>query len=112
MPDQDESQRTAGRGAVGGGPDIASSSLPADAGSSAERLDLTADQVRRWARLVADGAESFPQGLGPGQERAMLDEVRRLRRTRLVRLIAGQVARDFLSRCDDDRAGRQGGRQR
>src|SRR5688500_13404585 len=100
MADQQDSPRTAGRDAVGDGPDRMGSSPPADAGRDTEWRDLTADQVLRWARLVADGAEPFPQGLGARQERVMLDEVRRLRRTRLVRFIAGQVARDFMSRGD------------
>jgi hypothetical protein len=105
-----KTRRTTG-GAAGDDPDLASNPPPADAGRETERTDLNADQVRRWARLVADGTEAFPQGLGARQERPMLDEVRRLRRARLVRFIAGQVARDFLSSADRDPVSRQGGRQ-
>src|SRR5688500_2735811 len=98
MADQQKTRGTTGPGVAGGdGSDGASTPFLADADTDAELRDLTADQARRWARLVADGVEPFPQGLGAGQERAMLDEVRRFRRTRLVRFIAAQVARDVLA---------------
>ena len=50
----------------------------------------------RLAALVATGELPFPAGLAPAEAAALAAEVRRLRRARLVRLVAGVIARDLL----------------
>lgn len=60
----------------------------APSASSAERL-------RRWAELVASGAAPLPVELEPEQLRTVLREVARLRRERLVRLVARAIAYDL-----------------
>ena len=77
--------------------------LPAEAGgeSTSDRaeaptggqVEFTDQQMERWARLLADGEVEFPEALSAQQAEALLTEVRRLRRTRLIRFIARQIAR-------------------
>jgi hypothetical protein len=74
---------------------------PGAAGAS----PLPPEQLTRWAHLVADGREAMPAGLTPAQHAEMLRQVRRLRRRRLVRYIARQVALDLHR----DQAGPAGG---
>jgi hypothetical protein len=76
---------------------------PASEGNA--RHDLNPDQIARWARLIAEGQEPFPTGLCPAQEEQMLQQVRRLRRARLVSYIARQLAGDIAG----EHGGRHGG---
>ena len=57
---------------------------------------LTREQLRARARLVADGESEWPSDLNAAQERLLTDEVRRLRRSRLIRFFAHQLARDLF----------------
>jgi hypothetical protein len=53
---------------------------------------LSDEQVGRWADVIADGRDDFPDGLpSPGRER-LLAAVRERLRGRLVRLIARAIA--------------------
>jgi hypothetical protein len=53
---------------------------------------LNAEQLRRWAELIADGGDQFPTNLPrPAQDR-LLEDVRRRRRERLVQHIALAIA--------------------
>ncbi len=53
------------------------------------------ERLRRWAELVASGETPLPADLKPEELRTVLREVGRLRRERLVRLIARAIARDL-----------------
>ena len=88
--------------AVRSGQDLQTSSPS----SCAPAADLNREQIEAWAQLVADGRDSFPVGLHPRQEEEMLQQVRRLRRSRLVHFIARQVAIDIHR----DTAGQHGGK--
>ena len=55
----------------------------------------SAARLRRWAELVASGEAPLPEDLAPEELRTVLREVGRLRRERLVRLIARAVAQDL-----------------
>jgi hypothetical protein len=70
-------------------------------GRAASNLVLTEDQIERWAQLTAAGQDAFPPGLSASQERTMLEQVRLLRRRRLVRFITRRIAQDIF----DSRAG-------
>lgn len=58
---------------------------------------LGEEQLARWAALVADGSEPMPAegSVPPDQLGRMTRRVRALRRRRLVRFIARQVAKDL-----------------
>jgi hypothetical protein len=56
---------------------------------------LTSEQLARWAQLVADGQEAFPDEHSSLQRQQMLEQVRTRRRARLVNYICQQVARDI-----------------
>ena len=70
-----------------------------------QHLVLTDEQLQRWAGLVADGSEPFPEGLEPRQHQQMLRQVRELRRRRLVQFIAGRVAAELHTRTGDQHGG-------
>ena len=55
----------------------------------------SAERLRRWAELIAAGEASPPADLEPEELRTVLREVGRLRRERLVRLIARALAGDL-----------------
>lgn len=57
---------------------------------------LTADQMRRWAALVAAGEQEFPQDLAGPDRHALAAEVRRMLRARLLAVVAGAIARDIF----------------
>lgn len=54
-----------------------------------------AERLRRWAALVAVGEAPLPEDLKPAEIEIVLAEVARLRRQRLVRLIARAIALDI-----------------
>jgi hypothetical protein len=56
---------------------------------------LTAEQVQRWAELIADGSAQFPADLAPPDRDRLLAEVSRRRRDRLIQHIARAVALDL-----------------
>jgi hypothetical protein len=60
-------------------------------------VQLTPDQFFRWAELIADGQADVPPGLVNAQERELVNQVRLIRRARLVQFIARQVAQDFAN---------------
>jgi hypothetical protein len=66
-----------------------------EASSSDAALQLSPLQLERWADLVACGDALLPEGLAPDQERQLRQQVRRLRRARLVEYIARQIAQDL-----------------
>jgi hypothetical protein len=63
--------------------------------ASGNTVELAPDVLERTARLIGDGQIDWPAGLTPAQEQRLLDEVRRLRRARLVRFIASGIAIDI-----------------
>ena len=54
-----------------------------------------AERLRRWAALVAVGDAPLPAELRPAELSIVLAEVARLRRQRLVRLVARAIAQDI-----------------
>ena len=54
-----------------------------------------AERLRRWAELIASGETPLPADLALEELRTVLREVGRLRRERLVRLIARALAQDL-----------------
>jgi hypothetical protein len=71
---------------------------------------LTDDQVNRWADLIADGRDAFPEGLPAPDHERFLAAVRERLRGRLVRLIARAIAARLYRRArpgteDPDHAG-------
>ena len=54
-----------------------------------------AERLLRWAALVAVGDAPFPTDLEPEELSIVLTEVARLRRERLVRLVARAIAHDI-----------------
>lgn len=55
----------------------------------------SADRRRHWAELVAVGAAPLPTDLPPAELQAVLKDVARLRRQRLVNLVARAIATDL-----------------
>lgn len=53
-------------------------------------------EMQRWADLVADAEVGFPENLDVETETRLVEEVRRRRRARLVRYIAGAIAQEIL----------------
>jgi hypothetical protein len=76
-------------------PGLVASQSGEAAGPSGEVLQLTPDQMMRWADLVARGDAVFPPCLAHAQEDQLRHQVRRLRRARLVDYIARQIALDI-----------------
>ena len=68
-----------------------SSSLPAPA----ETPELSDETLSRCARLLATGEIDWPTGLSAEQQLALMAEVRRCRRARLVKFIASLIAADI-----------------
>ena len=66
-----------------------------DTQPAADGQTLTAEQMNRWASLLAQGSETIPSGLPPEQVEELIVRVRRLRHERMVRHIARQIARDI-----------------
>ena len=62
---------------------------------STSRAD-SAERLRRWAELIAVGEATLDAELSPSEIRIVLTEVARLRRQRLVRLVARAIAQDLL----------------
>jgi hypothetical protein len=54
-----------------------------------------AERLRRWAALVAVGTAPLPEELTPAELTIVLREVARLRRERLVCLVARAIAHDL-----------------
>ena len=61
-----------------------------------EPRTLTAEQVRRWAKLIARGESPMPASLAAESGDQLLKEVRRLRRQHMVNVIARAIARDLM----------------
>ena len=53
------------------------------------------ERLRRWAELIASGETPLPADLKPEELTTVLREVGRLRRERLIRLIARALAGDL-----------------
>jgi hypothetical protein len=68
---------------------------PKNEQSPHEAPDLTPEVLSRCAELLATGEIDWPSGLSDDQELALLDEVRRFRRARLVKFVASQIAADI-----------------
>ena len=58
--------------------------------------ELTAEQARRWALLVADGKDEIPADLPPADRQRLVVEVRRALRDRLMDLVAHAIALDLM----------------
>ena len=54
-----------------------------------------AQRCQRWAELIAVGATQLPAELQPTELQAVLAEVARLRRRRLIHLVARAIAEDL-----------------
>jgi hypothetical protein len=88
---------------------ICDNARAASTGEAADTANpLTADQLNRWATLIADGRDSFPNELSAEDREYLTAEVRRLLRERLLSLIARAIARDIFRSerkdkevCDD-----------
>jgi len=63
--------------------------------SAAAPSGLTAEQLARWAELIAGGEAHFPGSLGRDQQRHLLELVRQRRRSRLVQFIARAIAQEI-----------------
>ncbi len=59
---------------------------------------LTAEQLARWAELVANGETPFPKGLTRDQGHRLLELVCQRRRARLVQFIARAIAQEIWRR--------------
>ena len=57
---------------------------------------LTVDQLRRWAPMIADGQDQFPENLQPEDREKLLKEVRHLLRERLLNLVARAIANHIV----------------
>jgi hypothetical protein len=53
------------------------------------------EELQRWADLVASGEVTFPENLSPGGCKQLAEEVRRRRRSRLVKFVARAIAEDI-----------------
>jgi hypothetical protein len=53
---------------------------------------LILEQIERWAELIADGRDTFPEGLAAPDHERLLAAVRERLSGRLVRLIARAIA--------------------
>jgi hypothetical protein len=67
--------------------------------SSSEPLVLSPDQLARWCDVIACGDAEIPPGLVHSQEEELQQQVRQLRRTRLVQFIARQIALDIARKA-------------
>ena len=75
------------------GYDLDSTSSP-DADSCPEG-QISAETMERCALLLANGEMDWPQGFSDDQAVELRAAVRRCRRTRLVKFIAGRIAADI-----------------
>lgn len=83
-------------------PEPGESPTAAGGQSASAPLPLTAEQLARWADLVARGEAELPGGLPSAQEEELLQQVRWLRRGRLVQFIAAQIAQDIRRSAGSD----------
>jgi hypothetical protein len=65
---------------------------PPTAPAASALTGLSDDQVARWADLIADGRDGFPDGLPSPDHERLLAAVRQRLRRRLVALIARAIA--------------------
>jgi hypothetical protein len=73
-------------------PDAVRRTAPATGPHAETNALLTPEQMRRWATLAAAGQTAFPMSLQAVQEEELRQEVKRLRRLRLVQFLARQIA--------------------
>jgi len=64
-------------------------------GKPAESPDISPETLLRCAELLAQNEIGWPDGLTNGQNQALIEEVRRIRRKNLVVCIAAQIAADI-----------------
>jgi hypothetical protein len=64
---------------------------------------LTPEQVNRWADVIAEGRDVFPEGLPSPRRERLLAAVRERLRNRLVRFIARAVAARLRPRALADK---------
>ena len=69
-----------------------------DVGEAGIGSPLTADQIKRWAALIAEGEDGFPQDLSVGDHERLAAQLRLLLRERLLALVARAIARDIYRR--------------
>lgn len=65
--------------------------LPSDVGIAATS-PLSADQLNRWAALIAEGRHLFPKALSSADAQVLAIKVRELCRERLLNLTARAIA--------------------
>lgn len=70
----------------------------------AQPLDLSVETLSRCAQLLASDEIAWPPGLSEAQEETLVAEVRRYRRTRLVKFIASRIAADIAAERKADQA--------
>lgn len=68
----------------------------------AGKLQYTDEQQKRIAELIAVGAVGFPLSLKPVDAIVLAEKVRRLRKSRLLRLIAHAIAVDLCRITDKE----------
>src|SRR5437667_213952 len=83
-----------------GAHDIPTSRAAKPASPTPGSVLLTPEQVARWADLLARGEAGLPEGLAPCQEEELRQHVCRLRRARLIRFIARQIAQDISGKAE------------
>lgn len=59
---------------------------------------LSHEQLRRWAKLIADGEDEFPGDLASPDRERLAARVRELLGERMLDLIARAIARDIVRR--------------
>lgn len=75
---------------------------PRQAVTDPTREDLNNDQVRRWAKLIAEGDASPIAHLSADNRDRIESEIRRLLRQRLIRLVARTIAQDIVAGQNHD----------
>jgi hypothetical protein len=63
----------------------------------AEDLEISRETLLRCAELLARGEIGWPSGLSQEQERTLTAEIRKFRRTNLMKFIAAQIAADIAA---------------
>ena len=74
-----------------------SSTDPGQAGSRSTAA-ASSERLSRWAELIAVGEATLPDDLTPAEIRTVLRDVGRLRRKRMVRLVARAIAQELFGK--------------
>lgn len=72
--------------------------------SSATTSPLSREQISKWAEMIAEGRDSFPDGLTAEEAKNLENAVRRRLRSRFLHLAAKAIAADFRNQTGPRRA--------